>query len=86
MSTFVTSGSTTCPPARPWSEEALTVLKSSHEASAARKVKTWTRKGVPLTIRVELWLQCTGAADFLSTYVGFYEEMLREMFGESLIN
>ena len=83
MSTFVASNSTTCPPARPWLEEALTVLMSWPEASASRKVKTWTRKGVPSTIRVDLWLKCTGAADFLSTYAGFYKGTLREMFGES---
>ena len=39
MSTFVASNSTTCPPARPWLEEALTVLKSWPVASASRKVR-----------------------------------------------
>ena len=85
MPTFVASDSKTCPSARTWSEESLLVLKWFPETSAARKVKTWTRKGVPSTIRVELWLKCTGAVDFLLTYAGFYEETLREMFGKSII-
>lgn len=61
------------------------LMKNTNPMIRSKKLKRFIRKGIPLSLRREVWMKCSGAQRALETQPNLYQELLKRQFKAEIV-